>query len=100
MSEETPDVPDPPQEEPDPQDVPEESWADLAQQVPESTVLLGFAGVLKFLDAGGDVCVQVLHVGVHTHEALGMAMVAQNALTEQLACAGDWADQDQEGPDL
>lgn len=99
MSQETPDTPDPP-EEPDPLDVPEENWADLSAQVPEGSVLLGFTGVLKYLDENSDLCAETLRVQCSPYEALGMAMLATDALRTQLAEATVWLDQEQEGPDL
>ena len=98
------DQPETPEEEPeeveDDLDLPEESWADLSAQVPEGSLLLGFTGALKYIDAeDGEVTVQVVQAGVHAHEALGLAVFALDTARGILAADAVWQDTDQDGMD-
>lgn len=56
----------------------------LENLLDEGEIIVGFAGVLRYLDAEGDVCSLPLVEGVDGHTALGMLMHCQTQIMTEL----------------
>lgn len=56
----------------------------LENVLDEGEIIVGFAGVLRYLDAEGDICTAPLIEGVEYDTALGMLIRAQQQILNEL----------------